>query len=124
MSDLKLKPEIKARFIKALRSNEYMKAEGCLKDQDCFCALGVLADLAVQDKLARWYKDSLVTSNGYMFASHFPSQLITWACGADASSLDTNFPLPNSKEAESLSHANDELGMSLPEIACLVEKYL
>lgn len=41
----KLKPEIKQKWIKALRSGEYQQTKGRLKRDDGFCCLGVLCDV-------------------------------------------------------------------------------
>lgn len=49
-----MKPEVKEKLVAALRSGEYKKIEGRLYKQDrdgndCYCALGVLCVLAMQD---------------------------------------------------------------------------
>jgi len=125
VSDLKLKPEIRARFLEALRSNKYSQGEGRLKKQDHFCCLGVLSDLAVQDGVADWEEDVLVVGDIYS-KSLFPEQLLNWACGGSFTVFDgpTAFPLPESEEARSLTYANDELKWTFSEIACLVEQYM
>ena len=125
MSDLKLKPKIKARFIEALRSNKYLQGEGRLREQDHFCCLGVLSDLAVQDGVANWEEDVLVVGDIYS-KSLFPEQLLGWACEGNFPDLNgvTAFPLPESEEARSLTYANDELEKNFSELACLVEEYL
>ena len=126
MTTLKLKPEIKTRFVEALRSNKYPQGMGRLRGQDSFCCLGVLADLAVQDGLARWEESDLVV-DGSCFGTLFPGQLLSWACESNPANPneDTDFPLSkNGPNKDSLARANDEDGMSFEEIACLVEKYL
>jgi hypothetical protein len=131
MITFKLKPEIKARFLEALRSNKYPQGRGCLRDKDSFCVLGVLSDLAVQDGVASWERDYLwrrdyLTVNGWRFSALFPEELLSWACEGSFPNLSgvTAFPLSNSEEAGSLTYANDELEKTFPEIACLVEEYL
>ena len=131
---LKLKPEIKARFVEALRSNKYPQGRGCLRDKDSFCVLGVLSDLAVQDGVANWEQDYLRV-NGWRFSTFFPVELFSWAC--EGNFTDSNgvtafplsyvaFPLSDSEEDSGacLVYANDDLGQTFPEIACLVEEYL
>jgi len=44
---------LKAKWLKALRSGRYKQAQGCLKDNDKFCCLGVLADV----QGCAWKKD-------------------------------------------------------------------
>jgi hypothetical protein len=51
-----MKPEIKEKYVSALRSGAYKKTEGRLysKDldgNDCFCALGVLCLVAMQENV-------------------------------------------------------------------------
>lgn len=50
-----MKPEIKEKFIKALRSGEYKQNFGSLRDKDCYCAAGVLCDLYIKENSgAEW----------------------------------------------------------------------
>lgn len=55
----KLRPEIKAEWVQALRSGQYAQGRGVLRfrapdDGDSYCCLGVLTDLAVQAKVGTW----------------------------------------------------------------------
>lgn len=127
MTTLKLKPEIKARWLTALRSDKYTQGKYNLRRQDKFCCLGVLGDLAVQDGLASWSEDQLVVEDS-CYGVLFPEQLLAWACESNVTMAiaETNFPLPGSEEDEGacLVYANDDLGQTFSETACLVEKYL
>ncbi len=61
-----MKPEIKARWIAALRSGEYVQGRDCLRRDlwtpasapgeltDAFCCLGVLCDLAAREGVVEW----------------------------------------------------------------------
>lgn len=57
---IKLKPEIKARWLAALRSGHYQQGYGRLRTRytddrpDEFCCLGVLTDLAVGEGVGAW----------------------------------------------------------------------
>lgn len=44
-----MKPEIKKRWIEALRSGKYNQGRGYLCKDDSFCCLGVLCELAMED---------------------------------------------------------------------------
>ena len=44
-----MNPKIKARWVKALRSGEYEKGRGVLKQDGKYCCLGVLCEIAVAD---------------------------------------------------------------------------
>lgn len=49
-----MKEEIKAQWVAALRSGDYVQGRGVLRDnEDRFCCLGVLCDLAERDGAVR-----------------------------------------------------------------------
>lgn len=52
--EVKMNPEIKARWIEALRSGEYPQCRGSLKTQDGYCCLGVLTDLYLKETGGEW----------------------------------------------------------------------
>jgi hypothetical protein len=46
----KMNPAVKAKWVAALRSGDYKKGTGKLRDErDCFCALGVLCNIHAQE---------------------------------------------------------------------------
>lgn len=47
-------PEIKLEFVHALRSGEYEQGFYALRKNGCFCAAGVLTDLAAQRGIVEW----------------------------------------------------------------------
>ncbi|WP_326565118.1 hypothetical protein VSH64_25070 [Amycolatopsis rhabdoformis] len=47
-TEVRMDPEIKAKWIAALRSGEYEQGKRVLVENDRFCCLGVLCDLAAQ----------------------------------------------------------------------------
>jgi len=75
MDDLKnlpkLKPEIKERWLEALRSGKYKQTTGYLRDDDGFCCLGVLCDVVKNDKAVKvkWAEraDRWVATTDYTF---------------------------------------------------------
>lgn len=69
----KLKPEIKAEWLAALRGGEYEQGQGLLrrdnhlkKGQSQYCCLGVLCDLLVKKGIGQWVFDD--EENGWMYA--------------------------------------------------------
>lgn len=56
MRDIKLKPEIKTRWLAALRSGDYTQGTGVLRKQSpggvTHCCLGVLTEIATEDGIA------------------------------------------------------------------------
>lgn len=124
-------PEIKAKWLTALRSGEYMQGRGTLRihtndesDPDRFCCLGVLCDLAeragavthqfgVSDE-----NDETSTFYGVDGASaYLPDEVITWATiNTDAVTMRWCF-----SDDRSLTHMNDT-GSSFSEIADVIER--
>jgi len=50
-----MKPEIKARWVEALRSGKYEQGRGALRsDTNQFCCLGVLCDLYAKETGEKW----------------------------------------------------------------------
>lgn len=123
-----MKPEIKQRWIEALRSGKYEQDRGVLRSvqTDGFCCLGVLCDLYIQDHSdAQWEQD---LENG-RFAIHgetgvLPSNVVTWAGLSDTNpgvkvldDDDTGYC------SSSLAGLND-LGRSFEQIAQVIEEQL
>jgi hypothetical protein len=106
-----MNPEIKAKWLEALRSGKYKQAEGRLKVNDTFCCLGVLCDIS---GLSKWDGDYYLNC-----VSVLPDEVAEWSGLGDKS--------PNVKEASgrnrSLAGLNDD-GNSFKEIADLIERYL
>lgn len=96
--------ELKAKWIAALRSGEYKQATGMLRDEGCYCCLGVLA--VVQDAPASFFERHACSIG--------PSQ-------SDAAEWPTHWiPLAT---ASTLSEMNDG-GADFPSIADHIEKNL
>lgn len=55
----KMKPEIKAKWLEALRSGEFEQSTGALCEVDGgYCCLGVLSELAVREGVAeKWLRE-------------------------------------------------------------------
>lgn len=134
-----MKPDIKKRWIEALRSGEYKQGKQQLKivssDPPCYCCLGVLTDLAVKDGICAWwddeggtdYESGIYRADGTPYVDPYREQLpncvVTWA------NLDDEAPrlLPSMNPDESyeyLSGINDEFGFSFDRIANLIEEQL
>ncbi len=133
-----MKPEIKEKWIKALRSKEYKQGIGNLKTSvdNCteYCCLGVLCDIAVKEKLIEWeeaiaqrdmgdvkvYKPN--TSDGSFY--HLPKYISDWS-GLPIGNLVT---IKDEKDgvAERLTfiHLNDGKRYSFDKIADIIEEQL
>ena len=51
---MSMNPELKAKWLAALRSGEYKQAKSVLNTGDSFCCLGVLCDIS---GMGRWVRD-------------------------------------------------------------------
>jgi hypothetical protein len=76
---LEMNPEIRARWVAALRSGEYRQGDGHLRMGDRLCCLGVLCELAVEDGVVNGVQlsDGLWEYNGS--AGWLPPAVVDWA---------------------------------------------
>jgi hypothetical protein len=75
-------PDIKKRWVDALRSGEYKQGQECLHDSsnNSFCCLGVLTDLYIKEYGQQWNKpdgDTQLTFEDQ--GGVLPGSVITWA---------------------------------------------
>ena len=126
---VKLREEVKEKWLKALRSGEYQQARFSLRtgrsEGYAYCCLGVLTDLAC--------KEGVVESNGKLWDNNWilPDSILEWVYGDDPRGLDTYGGLRNPLVGEySLAEYNDGSpgedgrGYSFEEIADLIEENL
>lgn len=130
-----MKPEIKEKWLNALRSGEYSQGKHQLRDaNDNFCCLGVLCDLYLKETDGEW-EELVDDSTGYNYAivsynedNYGPNSETLTAEVAKWSGLDNSSPVVEVKNGMHLSSShltvlNDE-GYSFNEIADLIEKSL
>lgn len=60
-----MNPEIKAKWVEALRSGRYEQTSGRLKDGDAFCCIGVLCDV---------YPEGFWDESDYFICGHNKAQ--------------------------------------------------
>lgn len=109
--------DVKAMWVKALRSGEYQQGQNELRNADGYCCLGVLCDLYSKETGTPWeYYDGYIEFLGHDTA--LPGQVQGWA-GCVASPV-VQFP---SGHVESLAFVNDS-GVTFDEIATMIESYL
>lgn len=128
-----MKPEIKARWVAALRSGEYQQGQGWLKMKEAnggpvrHCCLGVLCELAVQDGVIE--ASTPLGGEVTIFTTEFifdnkdktlPHSVMGWAGLND---VDPFVYLGPSASESSLAELNDS-GHDFNEIAYLIEDFL
>lgn len=105
-----MNPEVKERWLSALRSGDYSQARGQLKNQLGYCCLGVLCDLHAVATGGAW--------NGVNYLHHgcsLPVAVQDWA------GLDDDDPMVGQCRA---SYWNDKVNYSFYNIAYLIDEYL
>jgi hypothetical protein len=125
----KMNPEIKARWVDALKSGNYTQGQGRLHAKDAngnssFCCLGVLCDLANKDNIALEI-EAYETSDGVSILydddeSWLPNSVTEWS-GVDHQGT-FNEGLDN-QEFSTLAYLNDN-GATFEHIATVIEEYL
>lgn len=107
-----MNPEIKTKWIAALKSGEYEQGTGYLKHYNTYCCLGVLCDIHAKE-----------TGNSFVEGCYFgqnrvlPEEVIKWSklgssCGTYRAGGVTY----------TLWELNDVEGLSFNEIANIIEK--
>lgn len=128
----KMDPDIKARWVKALKSGEYEQGQGSLNEKDKYCCLGVLCDLYVKENPDHPWADGeyapekgLVQVEGrkYLFGqgSFLPPLVEQWAGLSHGN--DVIFWDGDAESHDGLVDMNDN-GSDFNQIAEVIEKWL
>lgn len=119
---MSMKPEVKEKWVAALRGGEYEQGDSQLRSADNrFCCLGVLCDLA--EKAGVVEAVSLHDDDGYYYAgasAYLPRRVQDWA-GLEQEDPEVQYE--DEDDHRSLSALNDE-GETFSEIADLIEAQL
>lgn len=111
-----MKPEIKDKWVAALRSGEYKQTSAALQTKEGFCCLGVLCDLHSKTTGIAWEVGGQFPKDmAYLGASYFlPHAVVVWADVAHEGRLPSGL---------SLAVFNDE-GVPFSTIADIIEEEL
>jgi hypothetical protein len=113
-----MNPQIKQKWVDALRSGEYQQTQNYLRTDNGFCCLGVLCDLYGKENNVEW-EPSTHSKNAYMFqnmATGLPLSVMEWV------GVEGYNPLVNGGPF-TLAELNDK-GSTFNEIADVIEKQL
>ena len=111
-----MNPQIKQKWVDALRSGEYQQTQERLRKEDGFCCLGVLCDLYIKENNVEW---EINEDDMYRYEKHsavLPPSVVEWA-GVEDSNPYVNGGIGT------LSGLNDK-GFTFNEIAGLIEEHL
>ena len=125
-----MNPQVKEKWVNALRSGEYKQDISRLRSNDgnSFCCLGVLCDLYAKEHNEDWQENENVSDDEFFIKDKFhfdgeseylPESVVKWA------ELDGNCPnvFVSSSSEMSLAEINDN-GWSFVEISLEIEKQL
>jgi hypothetical protein len=128
---LEMNPEIRAQWITALRSGDYEQGRSVLRQDDLFCCLGVLCDLAVKANVIAARKNSDgVWFYGRDWDETLPEQVMEWAGISPSRDVGTSTGVPrvvvipddgDQPEDIGLASLNDEYKWSFARIADAIE---
>lgn len=117
---MSMRPEVKAKWLEALRSGKYKQTTGNLKDDVGYCCLGVLCDVYRNTKKAkgvRWENGYIRNKKGELGGGFLPFFVMKWA---GLFSVDPHIR----SRSRNLSSLNDQERLSFNEIASLIEAEL
>lgn len=122
----KMNPEIKQKWVEALRSGEYTQGSEALYriDENSFCCLGVLCDIRRKELNQDFsFFDEILEDTGG--EEYLPRQIVDWAEFSInyVSRCDFGYRVEIPENKEVLDQLNDD-GVSFLEIADKIEKYL
>ena|SRR6188768_1756975 len=115
---LRMDPEVKARWVKALRSGEYVQVQDRLRKGSKHCCLGVLCDLYTKESGKRWGFSGMKWRDIFDFADLPGPEVCIWA-----GLPDENPVVRIGKAKRALSGHNDN-GAPFAEIADAIEEQL
>lgn len=133
--------DVKAQWLAALRSGEYEQTDGYLHNDNGYCCLGVLCDLAVKNKVIpeptadpdNYSADTRIYGAGDEERAELPPEAVTeWAgFGRDDWGVAIHNPAVtvtdedfDSDQLTVLSELNDTYGWSFSQIADVIEEQL
>lgn len=121
-----MNPQVKEKWVEALRSGKYVQGVGVLRKQDTYCCLGVLCDLYLKEHPEpwnEWHKDYFMEDGRFKFMGRtfaLPESVRLWA------ELDYDDPVvrvPGTTNRDNLSNINDR-GTNFHAIAGMIEEQL
>lgn len=124
-----MNPEVKAKWLKALRSGRYKQTKHALKKEDGYCCLGVLTNIYIKEtKNGSWKKDEGDTmfkmfnkqGEGVGEGGVLTKEVMDWA---GIPKLMGTTVVPNGSY-RSLASENDLQGKSFKKIADIIETNL
>jgi hypothetical protein len=132
-----MNPEIKERWVARLESGKDAQTTGYLANNNGFCCLGVLCEIAVEDGIViKRTVDEADGEQNYISkvdeedasGSELPNAVSVWAGLTTDDKYNPRVQIPYGLDGElsyfHLSELNDDLSMTFPEIAKIIKEHL
>lgn len=121
-----MNPEVKAKWIAALRSGDYVQGQGALRRGDKYCCLGVLCDLKLREDGQEWfhrpgistYEIRVEGEDPYCENAELPDYIQEWAGLENAVGWFTK----SIGDYDSLIGLNDDAHYTFEQIADVIEE--
>ena len=110
-----MKYRVMKQWVKALRSGEYKQGQYTLCNNNTFCCLGVLADLAAKENICKTEKVSYCSVTYDTLSGTLPPSVLEW------SGIKNEYGVRKGRKT-SLVGLNDKSGYSFKRIADIIEK--
>lgn len=118
-----MNPEVKRKWVEALRSGKYKQGKERLCDKDNnFCCLGVLCDIYLSERNDEWENTSGIDKLCYGLSCYPPPEVRNWA-GLDYRNPHVKVPC-GPDGTRSLGVLNDDCNYTFEQIADLIEEQL
>ena len=111
-----MNPQIKQKWVSALRSGDYQQGQYCLRKEDKFCCLGVLCDLYIKENHLEWELVNNRNYYGFQYkVADLPPSVVEWS----------GIPSHNLMDISERTFANlNDTGSTFNEIADVIEEQL
>lgn len=114
----KMNPEVKTKWLEALRSGEYKQGTEALRKGDSFCCLGVLTDIYIKETGDYWDDPVDARQNSFNCEEAvLVGEVIEWSGLPDS---NPDIPALLSSEESTLADLNDN-GATFKQIADIIE---
>jgi hypothetical protein len=129
-----MNPQVKEKWISALRSGDYQQGTGNLRSVSGYCCLGVLCDLYAKEHNQKWEfrgieETNLQPQDYWCFGGEnkfLPAKVMDWAGLANECPEIVYCDLEDDEElnyTNTVAELNDD-GMNFHQIAALIEEQL
>lgn len=123
---MSMNPEVKAKWVAALRSGKYQQASGTLNDEGRFCCLGVLCEISGLGAWGEHNGDGLIPyeTSKDKETDLAPHSVCDWAGFQEGSNPQLRVPTVVIEEEREGLHEHNDAGKTFAEIADAIEEQL